>query len=177
MDRTGPPKRNKPLKAKAEKTREFIDRGRRNSNLSREKGLDRGEKGLDRTKAGLRRTRRKRPPEGPLTRQQWEAEVHRLSGGECIVTGTRVPRRPENFHHVVPKQKLRAAGLHAFVWDPDNGVAVTADVHANHEVASHRIPRDKLPERAIRFARRHGFMDYIENIYPAAGTSGTNEEG
>jgi hypothetical protein len=151
--------RSAPLRANPGKQREFERRGRESS-----------AKTLGARKTPLKRQRRRRPPEGPLTRQEWEAEVYRLDGGLDIVTGelVRVPR-PSNFHHVVPKQTLRRAGLHHVVFDPDNGVTVADRTHSNHENAHRRIPREALPERALAFARRHGFMDYIEKTYPTRG--------
>ncbi|MCA1571242.1 MAG: hypothetical protein LC798_13165 [Chloroflexi bacterium] len=117
----------------------------------------------------MKRGRRKRPPEGPLSRTDWEVAVYLLDAKRCIVTARRVPGRPSNFHHVVPKQRLRRDGRHDIVFDPANGVTVDERVHTWHETAYARIPRECLPERALRFAEEHGYGSIIERFYPAGG--------
>lgn len=116
----------------------------------------------------LRSKRRERPPEGPLSREEWERAVYQLDRGLCIVTRRRVPGRPSNFHHVIPKHRLRKDGRHDIVWHPDNGVTVDEQVHARHETAAKRIPRAYLPERSVRFAEQHGYGWIIDDrrIYP-----------
>lgn len=97
--------------------------------------------------------------------------VFELDRGRCIVTGLRIPRHLKDdlrcYHHPTPKQHLPAH----LRWDPRNVVLVMPDVHANHEAASERIPREKLPQRALDFAAEVGGVARaaMENTHPPGG--------
>lgn len=172
MKRGGRPKRTKGLHVDPEKVREFMARGR--GKLTRRTQLDR-------TGPPKRKTPQ-RPKEGPLTPLAWRREGIRLSRGRSVVSGARVKdaeNDPRCHHHPIPKQELRRRGLHHLVWHPHNHVLVTPDEHANHEVASHRIPYERLPERVKRFARQLGpwAEDKLLRLHPAAGTRGDPTTG
>lgn len=99
-------------------------------------------------------------------------ETMAAGGHRCAVSGEpwaarsrRDPKRLEA-HHVVDQQVLERKGLAHLLWDPDNGLPVTAAVHAGHTTAMRRIPRDALSSRNLRFAETHDLMDEIETKYP-----------
>lgn len=108
---------------------------------------------------GLRRT----PPKAltrdeAAARREFRAKTMQRTGGKCIVTG----RRAQEAHHVVPKELLPDS----LRWDPENGVALTQEVHANHTSGYRRLPRDVIPKLTLEWAKRHGFWHVIENEYP-----------
>jgi hypothetical protein len=122
------------------------------------------------------RMKRSAPKQRSSTERAEATEFYRATmaawGHECAVTGEpwrarsrRDPLRLEA-HHVVDQQVLERKGLEHLLWDPDNGMAVTAAVHAGHTTAMRRIPREVLSARNIRFARTHDLMDEIERKYP-----------
>lgn len=187
-------KQRKRLKADPEKVREFVARGRRNSEMERgeltpdpekvrafqQRGRESGAKSLrESARAGARA--RAELKEGPLDAGSWRREVYTASGGRCIVTNAEArdaDDRRFHAHHCVPKDELRALGLHAHVWDPRNGVWVTARVHMRHEAAFSRIPRELLPASVWEFAQEMDrllgteWATYeVERTHPATGIS------
>lgn len=94
-----------------------------------------------------------RPPEGPLTPEEWKAEVWRRAGGRCAVTNRWTPLMAGEAHHAVRKEALRRCKMHDLVWHPDNGVWLALRVHEAHESGARRVPRAKLPASVWRFAR------------------------
>lgn len=87
----------------------------------------------------------------------------------CIVCGD---RQHIEGHHVVPQQVLRREGLDHLLWDPANGVPVCDEpapnrCHTRHELAVARIPKDRLPEAAVRFAAAIGQSHSIDRLYGA----------
>lgn len=124
-----------------------------------------------------------RPAEGPLTAGAWREKVWHLDGGRCVGCGQAVALDADHWtwqcHHTIAKSRLRREGLHAHVWDPDNGVVTCKRCHERHELAVERIPGARLPARVTRFARRIApwGVDELNRTHPgscpAAGTSGT----
>lgn len=122
--------RGKGPRADPERTRAFVERGRRR----------------------LRRRRRDRSGEGPLSPREWRVQVFELSGGRCIVTGARARDAfDRRFHAHHPLEKELLPDEHK--WDPRNGVLVTVRAHERHTLAVDRIPRELLPARVWEFAR------------------------
>jgi hypothetical protein len=74
--------------------------------------------------------------------------------------------KPTSCHHVVPRQKLRKAGLERLVWDAANGVALTEKEHAAHHSRLRPLPFSCLPACAVEFADEHGFGDWLRRTYP-----------
>lgn len=148
-------KRSKRLRADPEKVREFLARGR--GGLKRREELARSE--LKRRAPKRSSAKRKvGPREGPLDPASWRRQVFRVSGGRCLITGTRA--RDENddrfhAHHAIAAQQLRKRGLYAHVWDVRNGLWLAEAPHMAHEHTggSHRIPRELLPPAVWEFAR------------------------
>lgn len=73
---------------------------------------------------------------------------------------------PLEGHHVISQQALRKRGLHDFLWDVRNGVGVCGRAHRRHDLATERIPREKLPPCVWEFAAEHGLTWYLERFYP-----------
>lgn len=88
-----------------------------------------------------------------------------VSGQPYKERGRRDPLRIEA-HHVIDQQILKANGLSHVLWDPDNGLPVTAAVHAAHTSAMRRIPRSALRPANLVFARRHDLLHIVEQKYP-----------
>lgn len=165
--------REKPLGAKAEKVREFMQRAREKSNL---------------TRVELARRPRVRPQEGPLDPRSWQLAVFASSGGRCIISGARARDADDprfHAHHPLPKRTLRDRGLHAHVWDPRNGAWIRSDLHEHHESPGvrpeHRIGRAALPPAVWEFCAELDALDgtqwataLVERLHPAAGISGSN---
>lgn len=167
MKRSGPPERRKGLDADPEKVREFVQRGRQSSRLSRATGPKRGKTPRKGSRASTGRTL------GPLDPDRWRRAIWELCEGCCAGCGVYVPwrvTRPINFHHPIPKAKLPPERR----FDPRNGVVVCADCHANQEVASHRIPGENLPESVFNFARELGSwaVSVLDALHPKATQPG-----
>lgn len=71
-------------------------------------------------------------------------------------------------HHVITQAHLRKAGRADLLWDPRNGALVCGLAHRHHHLATHRIGRDRLPARCIRFAYDHGFERLLDRYYATA---------
>lgn len=166
-------KRGKPLRADPAKVREFLARGR--GALSRYEPLKRS--------GALKRSSAKRriaEHEGPLTPAEWRRQVYELSGRKCIVSQTPSHDpydRRFHAHHPLDKSTLRDRGLHAYVWDPRNGVLVLATVHMQHEYDG-SIARELLPARVWEFCAELDALDQtewatarVERLHPPAGSS------
>lgn len=146
---------------------------RRKSGLSRSSaglrpsdGLRRGKGPAGRSKP-LRASRRRRPPEGPLSPEDYGRAVWRLDGGRSIFSGLPVPSGAIP-HHPLPKQILRKRGLFQLVWDPRNGVLLTDAEHAAHESRSRTVPYERLPARCREFAEELGpwAVDRLRKAHP-----------
>lgn len=163
-------RRSRPLRADPEKVRAFVARGRAVS------GLRRG---------GIRKQAAKRGvvvAEGPLSPAAWRAAVFAASGGRCVITGSRaygVDDRRFHAHHPVSQSVLRRRGLHGWLWDPRNGMFVTADRHMAHEHSGghHRIGREFVPVSVWEFAAELDELDgtswataHVERYHPASGS-------
>jgi hypothetical protein len=102
-----------------------------------------------------------RPKEGPLSPSVWRRTIfsrQRLSPGSpalCAVTGEPLDEAIDDAHHPVEKRWLRAEGLHAYVWDPRNGMAIKKRVHEGQTSKMRPIPRETLPE---------GIYDFIAGL-------------
>lgn len=146
----------KGLRADPERTRAFQQRGREVAAPALQRAARKG---------AAERRRREREKEGPLSPAEWRAATGASAGLRCTVTGTRaadVDDRRFHAHHAVPKDELRARGLHAHVWDPRNGVWVLADVHMRHEypgVNAQRILAAQLPASVWEFAEEMDATD------------------
>lgn len=124
--------------------------------LKRTAGLARTEMkrvgGLKRV--GMKRKPRKpRPPEGPMTPQEWKLEVFTRQGFRCAVTRKPLDLERDDAHHPLDKSELRKRGHFDRVWDSRNSIGVLARVHERHTTGARRITRDKLPPRVWEFAR------------------------
>lgn len=101
--------------------------------------------------------------------------------GACGHVATH-PRMELDAHHVIPKSLLkrveRERGLApgVLVWDPANGMPLCSErtpnrCHDRHTLAVARVPRDRVPAAALRFAARLGMMHIIERHYPVTEPS------
>jgi hypothetical protein len=119
------------------------------------------------------------PTAGELRRQALAFERAVKAAGRCAACGRRArSRRAElDAHHVVPKEILkrvereRRLAPGTLVWDPANGIALCSEqteerCHARHTLAVRRVPRSRLPNRALRFAAKLGLSHVIERHYP-----------
>lgn len=146
---------------------------KRKTELSRGSGLKRS-KGLV-TRTGLRRVARGRralgarhahdPAHARVARAAFIKEV--TAGGRCAMCG-----RPGHCdsHHVIPAKTLKKLGLHEHLWDARNGLPLgrgACHCHESHENRMRPVPRSKLPEAALEFAREHGLEWRLERLYPA----------
>jgi hypothetical protein len=94
-----------------------------------------------------------RPPEGPMTPQEWKLVTFTRQGFRCAITNKPLSLERDDAHHLVRKSELRKRGHFDRVWDPRNSLGVRAEVHERHTTGAKRITRDKLPQRAWDFAR------------------------
>jgi hypothetical protein len=149
VKRGGPLKRKTELRAKPEKVRAFVQRGRAS-----------GARSL-RTSA-IAAARIERPREGPLDAASWRRAVFAASGGRCMITGARARDADDprfHVHHPLPKGVLRARDLYAHVWDPRNGVWLSQRAHERHENATERIGWILLPASVWAFCREMDALD------------------
>ncbi len=127
-------------------------------------------------------SRREKPPRRPIrrTRKPATSEAERearlrfkvvvlaLDGG-CVVHDDPLDCSPGplplEVHHVVSRQQLRKAGRTDLWWSPENGIAICARAHRRHTLAVERIPRHRLPDRCVEFAREHGFAYLLARYY------------
>jgi len=115
-----------------------------------------------------------RAQEGPLSPLEWKTAVfegQRPRAGAaslCAVSGAPLSFQHDDAHHVLDKRLLRARGLLHLVWDPRNGMFITAAVHGGHTSRMAPITRDKIPEAAWQFAREVGpwAVARLESDYP-----------
>lgn len=61
--------------------------------------------------------------------------------------------------------------LEAILWAPENGLALCSVCHARHTSAHARVPREALPDAALRFAEGLGewAVARLDREYPAGG--------
>lgn len=147
MKPSGPPKRKQGLRRSSWGVRSAEDATRALGRLGRTKPLRAGGQ------------RKPRPPEGPLSPEEWRREVWRLAGGRSIVSAASTTNpldRSFHAHHPVPKSVLRDRGLYHLVWDPRNGVFATRREHLQHEARAEVIPYERLPARCREFAEELG---------------------
>lgn len=96
---------------------------------------------------------------------EWKARV--LASGPCIAHPGKYECEGEvRAHHVITQQALRKHGWIDFRWETDNGVPVCERGHRRHHSGLERIPRDRLPRRAIDFANAIGLGWMILRYYP-----------
>lgn len=109
--------------------------------LARKTPLARGDTALRRTPLAPGKPKRRAKMPAAIAK-----EVHKRSGGRCIVCG-RKPKRPTRHHFLPvrswPELELVADNMAILCWEP---------CHQNHEAAHRRIRWDELPECAIRLA-------------------------
>ncbi len=104
----------------------------------------------------------------------WTRRVFALHGTRCVVCG----RRATQAHHAVPRHVILAARHLTpqeradLAYDARNGVPVDEVCHAAHELASRRIPFDRLPPQVVAWAIEHGFRGRImdRRAYPREGS-------
>lgn len=177
VKRGGPLKRSSGLHVDPAKVRAFVERGR--AELARAPLVNRASPGRSGT---LRASRTAKPPEGPMTPDEWRRAVYVASGGRCTMTASRARDADDprfHAHHVVPKRELRARGLYSWVWDARNGAWLWADAHERHENASQRVPSGRLPPAVWMFCAELDEMDgsewataLVQRLHPATGTRG-----
>lgn len=154
--------------------------------LTRKTGLARPAAALGRSELARKGSGGANPPRpsdgvseapGPLTALEWRREVWRLDGGRCRVCRVEVPRDADRWtwqaHHPTAKDELPPSRK----WDPDNGIVLCRRHHERHESATERVPFNRLPDRAVRFAAREGdaALYMLERLHPkdpAAGNGG-----
>lgn len=124
------------------------------------------------TRTGLRKVAlRRRAPEASAAHDSAQARAAFIkavtASGRCAMCG-----RPGHCdaHHVLPVKTLKKLGLHEHLWDSRNGLALgrgACHCHEAHENRMRPVPRSKLPEAALEFAREHGLEWRLERLYPA----------
>lgn len=103
---------------------------------------------------------------------EWKTRV--LASGGCAVHDDPMCCEfPMRAHHVVTQQSLRKHGLKVLRWETDNGLPVCEGAHRRHHSGLLRIPRERLPAAAIRFAENAGLGYLIERYYPASENPGS----
>jgi hypothetical protein len=106
----------------------------------------------------LKRTRRKKPQVSDETRAIVISRWDNL-GCACGCLRPVNPTNPACWHHVLPKARWPE-----LVDEPDCLVLVAVDCHADHEVASRRLPR-RVAARAERLAVTEPQKRYLETHY------------
>jgi hypothetical protein len=135
---------------------------KRKSSLQRTHGL-RGSEFERRVMSNLRRARPKR--RDPGAGLQW-----RMGLGPCIVCpaeGGTCAGQVQG-HHAISRQALRRRGLHRYMDDLRNRVAVCEHRHEQHTTRCRPIPRELLPVSVFEFAKELGLSWYLDRFYPAA---------
>lgn len=102
--------------------------------------------------------KRTSPKRKPKVSQEVLIMVHLRTGGYCAC-GCGKPAISTAPHHVFPKQRWPE-----LINEPDNLIGVAADCHANHEVASKRLPRYAI-RRAERLACTPAMKAYLDRTY------------
>lgn len=69
-------------------------------------------------------------------------------------------------HHAISQQDLRKHGLFAYLWDPTNGATACEEAHRRHHNRAEPIPYERLPQRCVDFAARHGLDYVLDRYYP-----------
>lgn len=113
---------------------------------------------------------RRRPKVGASTldRQAAAAWKRTVCGPKARCLGCGSTQRLDA-HHVVPQraikgfvsaQRLPADEAHEelrrLLWNTDNGIPLCRSCHEFHERAVRRLPRERLPQTALAFARQLG---------------------
>lgn len=102
----------------------------------------------------------------------WHADV--VAGG-CVMCRAFPPSvdsslafmvRRVQAHHVIPKERLKREGLHEYLWDRSNGIALCLYHHERHHGYNQRVPRS-LVRHTEPFAREHGLLALLDREYPA----------
>jgi hypothetical protein len=76
---------------------------------------------------------------------------------KCKRVSSGAPAQPDA-HHVVSKQRLRAAKLGGLLMDEQNGIPVRRYHHDQLEARMISFPERAWPQRVRAFAARHGFV-------------------
>lgn len=100
------------------------------------------------------RGRRPKPPEGPLTPQEWREAVWWACKGRTLLTGRPVALHSHSWdaHHPIPKRKLPPQHK----WDRRNGIVLSRNEHDNHTTRFRVIEFELLPPQAMEFAAELG---------------------
>lgn len=150
MKRGGPLRRKTPLA--------------RGKPLERKTGLARS--AMKRVGKPLRRRPGRKIQDGPIPFAEFARLVYRYAEGRSQLSGEPI-RNPTavNFHHLIKREALRKAGLHQAINDPRNGILLTMEEHAAHESGLRRIPREKIPDYAWRYAAGLGpaWVSHLES--------------
>lgn len=128
---------------------------------------------IQRKKPLVARTKPRTKPKGPrklpaAVRDAQEVFKVTVCSRPCIALEIpgHVCEGPLQAMHVVPKQTLKRRNLGHLVWDPVNGVPGCYRAHRRHDNKVEQIPRELLPESAIRWAEAHGVLDALERHWP-----------
>jgi hypothetical protein len=165
VKRAGPPKRKKPLRANPVQVRAWEERSRLAAREAAQQGEGmlaqalrrRAEKQLnaapaDRKRPTRRGSRGKRGV-GPLEPSKWRYAVWELDGRRSALSGVPVARDAGTWvwqaHHPLPKRYLPDH----WKYDPRNGMTLLRGEHERHETRTKVIPWEKLPPRAVEFAK------------------------
>jgi hypothetical protein len=109
----------------------------------------------------MRRTRIKPSRRTP----DYDTAAWREGLGPCVVTGVTLNVDP---HHCIYSQVLRRHGLHEYLADHRNRLALVRNVHLNHHSGSDPLPIDLLPDAVWEFAADVGLVWWLEKHYHAA---------
>lgn len=110
----------------------------------------------------------KRRPSDAAERENFKIAVL-STDGRCLVHDYETDcEGPLEAHHVVTQQQLRHAGRHDLLWSSRNGMTVCERAHTRHTKAILRIPRDRVPQRAVDFAAEYGFGWLLDRYYPTS---------
>lgn len=114
----------------------------------------------------------------PLRSRRWhtypkpaaviQRDLWREGLGRCALNmrGDHVCEGKVRGHHLIAQHALRKRGLHEFLWDKRNRLAVCDAAHHRHHTRCAPLPRSVLPDSVFEFAEELGLLWLLEKTYP-----------
>lgn len=97
-----------------------------------------------------------------------ERDLWREGLGPCVLAGfaDHVCEGKVRGHHVTEARTLKREGLHEFLWDKRNRMALCNVAHVRHHSAEERVPRRFITPAMHEFAVEVGLDYLLDRYYP-----------